>query len=149
MTANGGGWTLLDFFGADKRFGTGRKGIENANELTSRGWTTNAKYLDHGYGPAAAKGTSMDFHNSGGAVAWIKTNLPNGFSEVRVEYAHFYSGGATLVYLAGKEVTRSNKPCTKHPCSIKFVKSYSGGAELKLDESQGTSVGAIYTVFVR
>merc|ERR1719198_234975 len=148
MKTNGGGWTLLDFFGADKRFGMG-KGIETSGELKGRGWTTNAKYLDHGYGPAAAKGTSMDFHNSGGSVAWIKKTLPSSFSQVQVEYAHFYNGGATLVYLDGKEKTRSNKNCAKHPCSIKYVASYSGSAVLKLDESQGTSVGAIYTVFVR
>jgi len=67
----------------------------------------------------------------------------------QVEYAHFYNGGATLVYLDGKEKTRSNKHCSKHPCSIKYVASYSGSTELKLDESQGTSVGAIYTVSVR
>ena len=149
MSSNGGGWTLLDFFGSAHRFGMGRKGIEKGNDLAARGWSTNAKYLDHGYGPAAAKSTSMDFHNSGGAIAWIKKKLPTGFSEVRVEYAHFYSGGATLVFVGGKEKTRSSKQCSKHPCSIVWYGKYSGAAELMVDESQGTSVGAIYTVFVR
>ena len=149
MSYSGGGWTLLDFFGSAYRYGVGRKGIEKKVELTSRGWTTNAGYLDHGYGPKAAKPYSMDFHNSGGAVAWIKKKLPTGFSEVRVEYAHFYSGGATLVFVGGKEKTRSSKQCTKHPCSIIWIGKYSGAAQLMVDESQGTSVGAIYTVFVR
>ena len=149
MDSAGGGWTLLTQFGSKDTYGIGSKGVEKIAELKAKGWTTNGKYIDHGYGPKELKSTSMDFHNSGAAVAWIQKKLPSNGNEVRVKYAHYYPGGATLVYVGGKERTRSNKQCKNKNCPIFYQGPYKTGDSLKLDESQGTSVGAIFAVFYR
>ena len=149
MENAGGGWTLLDQFGSADTYSIGKKGLEKSADLKANGWTTNAKYLDHGYGPAELKAYSMDFHNSGGAVAWIQKKLPTDGYMVRVQYAHFYNGGATLVYVGGKERTRSKVECKTKNCGIYYQGVYSPGDSIKLDESQGTSVGAIFSLWYR
>ena len=136
-------------FGSADTYKIGKKGLETQAEVTGRGWTTNAKYLDHGYGPAEEKPYSLDFHNSGSAVAYIQKQLPTDGNMVRVRYAHMYNGGATLVYVGGKERTRSKVECKAKGCAIAYEGKYNPGDVLKLDESQGTSVGAIFDLWYR
>ena len=140
---------LSSQFGSADTYGIGKKGLENKAEMTDSDWTTNAKYLDHGYGPAEEKPYSLDFHNSGSAVAYIQKTLPTDGNMLRVRYAHYYNGGATLVYVGGKERTRSKLQCKSKGCAIAYEGKYSSGDAIKLDESQGTSVGAIFSLWYR
>merc|ERR1719353_1521150 len=149
MDSMGGGWTLLDQFGTKDVYGIGSKGISTAAHLKANGWSTNAQSINGKYGPVAVRPYSMDFHRGGGSVAYIKKKLPSNGDMVRVKYAHFYSGGATLVYVGGKERTRSTKQCKDKNCGIFYQGSYKAGDELMIDESQGTSVGGIFAVWYR
>ena len=140
---------LSSQFGSADTYGIGKKGLETKAEVESHGWSTNAKYLDHGYGPAEEKPYSLDFHNSGSAVAYIQKTLPTDGNMLRVNYAHYYSGGATLVFVGGKERTRSSKQCKAKGCALAYEGKYNSGDAIKLDESQGTSVGAIFSLWYR
>ena len=148
----GGGWTLLSYFGSTDAYGLG-SGLRTLADMRAAGWTIETDGCCSNYGPTEFRSQSLNFHSSGPKVGKIKLVLPRntngGGGEVRVKYAHVYSGGAALLYIGGTEVSRKQGSCGSTKCDTVYEGSYNNNDELMLEESQGTSVAAIFWVFYR
>ena len=146
MVAGGGAAHVVVQFGQTDQFGIGRRGSYVRGHLVEDGWRTNTNNLQNGYCPGPWHATSMDFHNSGPAVAYIERDLPDDGSEVLVKYANCYSSGcAAKLFIGGNVVDAIRQQHTART----VVYSYSPGQALRIDESEGTCVGSIFYVAYR
>jgi len=139
---SGGGWMLLSDFGSNIPHPHALKGvgINDSNGLVANGYTyllTNINGTSYHVDP-----NYMQFYNSGSAIGWIETTLPNYASEVKTQVSsQWYSNGLTeTVTINGTVIGRINP----YQVETDIKATYAANSKLRIVENGIYWVNAIW-----